>query len=172
MFGIETVLLAHTIDKNTHVVTMADRNVTTLTRIEKKVNIEDIISSKLNQISVNTDEIIEDNLPTKEPAKISLFFDFDSSKIPKTKTKEIGKVKSLELGSAKTVSIDGYASTYGSKKYNIVLSSKRIETAISLLKKNGYKGDFITIPHGEDGCETKTRKGQKKCQRTDIEVLY
>jgi len=166
MFGMEDMVLAHTIE-NTHILS-SDKNVTTLTMLEKKAVLPDIsqlIRNRLSNIQI-TDS--NDTL-AREDKKLSIYFKFDSHKL--SKQNELAS-SDLELQDAKLISINGFASSPGTKKYNIILSNKRIKSVASYIKAKGFKGEFFNVPYGEEGCSKKTKADRKRCQRTDIKISY
>jgi len=94
---------------------------------------------------------------------ISVYFPFDSSK-PMRPNDVKEKLSSFE---GKKVSITGFASPIGSKKYNKLLSQKRAKKIATIAKLIGV--DVVSISGvGESGCNTKNPKKYSKCQMVKV----
>jgi len=97
------------------------------------------------------------------PKMISIYFPFDSTRpIHLNDVKE--KLSSFE---GKKVSVNGFASPIGSKKYNKLLSQKRAKRIATIAKSIGV--DVVNISGvGESGCNTKNTKKYPKCQMVRV----
>ena len=68
-----------------------------------------------------------------------------------------------------SIIIDGYASTPGTNHYNLILSDKRIESMVSIIRQLGYDKEIKTVPHGENCLDWKK---EEQCQRIDMQLFF
>lgn len=159
MFGMEILVLSHTIE-NAHVL-KANENFSTLNKkvIEQKIENS---TSTLQKIVQN--KIIE---ASSNKYKISIFFDFNSD-VPK-KSNALEQLHNVNFKKVTSIVIDGYASAPGTNQYNLILSDKRIESLVKLIRQLGYDKEIKTVPHGEDclGWEK-----EEQCQRIDMQLFF
>ena len=159
MFGMEILVLSHTIE-NAHVL-KANENFSTLNKkvIEQKIENS---TSTLQKIVQN--KIIE---ASSNKYKISIFFDFNSD-IPKN-SNALEQLHNVNFKKVSSIIIDGYASAPGTNQYNLILSDKRIESLVKIIRQQGYDKDIKTVPHGEDclGWEK-----EEQCQRIDMQLFF
>lgn len=159
MFGMEILVLSHTIE-NAHVL-KANENFSTLNKkvIEQKIENS---TSTLQKIVQN--KIIE---ASSNKYKISIFFDFNSD-IPKN-SNALEQLHNVNFKKVSSIIIDGYASAPGTNQYNLILSDKRIESLVKLIRQLGYDKEIKTVPHGEDclGWEK-----EEQCQRIDMQLFF
>ena len=159
MFGMEILVLSHTIE-NAHVL-KANENFSTLNKkvIEQKIENS---TSTLQKIVQN--KIIE---ASSNKYKISIFFDFNSD-IPK-KSNALEQLLNVNFKKVTSIVIDGYASAPGTNQYNLILSDKRIESLVKIIRQLGYDKEIKTVPHGEDclGWEK-----EEQCQRIDMQLFF
>lgn len=159
MFGMEILVLSHTIE-NAHVL-KANENFSTLNKkvIEQKIENS---TSTLQKIVQN--KIIE---ASSNKYKISIFFDFNSD-VPKN-SNALEQLHNVNFKKVTSIVIDGYASAPGTNQYNLILSDKRIESLVKLIRQLGYDKEIKTVPHGEDclGWEK-----EEQCQRIDMQLFF
>ena len=159
MFGMEILVLSHTIE-NAHVL-KANENFSTLNKkvIEQKIENS---TSTLQKIVQN--KIIE---ASSNKYKISIFFDFNSD-VPK-KSNALEQLHNVNFKKVTSIIIDGYASAPGTNQYNLILSDKRIESLVKIIRQLGYDKEIKTVPHGEDclGWEK-----EEQCQRIDMQLFF
>ena len=159
MFGMEILVLSHTIE-NAHVL-KANENFSTLNKkvIEQKIENS---TSTLQKIVQN--KIIE---ASSNKYKISIFFDFNSE-VPK-KSNALEQLHNVNFKKVSSIIIDGYASAPGTNQYNLILSDKRIESLVKIIRQLGYDKEIKTVPHGEDclGWEK-----EEQCQRIDMQLFF
>ena len=159
MFGMEILVLSHTIE-NAHVL-KANENFSTLNKkvIEQKIENS---TSTLQKIVQN--KIIE---ASSNKYKISIFFDFNSD-IPKN-SNALEQLHNVNFKKVSSIIIDGYASAPGTNQYNLILSDKRIERLVKIIRQLGYDKEIKTVPHGEDclGWEK-----EEQCQRIDMQLFF
>ena len=159
MFGMEILVLSHTIE-NAHVL-KANENFSTLNKkvIEQKIENS---TSTLQKIVQN--KIIE---ASSNKYKISIFFDFNSD-VPK-KSNALEQLHNVNFKKVTSIMIDGYASAPGTNQYNLILSDKRIESLVKIIRQLGYDKEIKTVPHGEDclGWEK-----EEQCQRIDMQLFF
>lgn len=159
MFGMEILVLSHTIE-NAHVL-KANEIFSTLNKkvIEQKIENS---TSTLQKIVQN--KIIE---ASSNKYKISIFFDFNSD-IPKN-SNALEQLHNVNFKKVTSIIIDGYASAPGTNQYNLILSDKRIESLVKIIRQLGYDKEIKTVPHGEDclGWEK-----EEQCQRIDMQLFF
>lgn len=159
MFGMEILVLSHTIE-NAHVL-KANENFSTLNKkvIEQKIENS---TSTLQKIVQN--KIIE---ASSNKYKVSIFFDFNSD-IPKN-SNALEQLHNVNFKKVSSIIIDGYASAPGTNQYNLILSDKRIESLVKIIRQLGYDKEIKTVPHGEDclGWEK-----EEQCQRIDMQLFF
>lgn len=159
MFGMEILVLSHTIE-NAHVL-KANEIFSTLNKkvIEQKIENS---TSTLQKIVQN--KIIE---ASSNKYKISIFFDFNSD-IPKN-SNALEQLHNVNFKKVSSIIIDGYASAPGTNQYNLILSDKRIESLVKIIRQLGYDKEIKTVPHGEDclGWEK-----EEQCQRIDMQLFF
>ncbi len=159
MFGMEILVLSHTIE-NAHVL-KANENFSTLNKkvIEQKIENS---TSTLQKIVQN--KIIE---ASSNKYKISIFFYFNSE-VPKS-SNALEQLHNVNFKKVTSIVIDGYASAPGTNQYNLILSDKRIESLVKLIRQLGYDKEIKTVPHGEDclGWEK-----EEQCQRIDMQLFF
>ncbi|QEZ90334.1 OmpA domain-containing protein (plasmid) [Aliarcobacter cibarius] len=159
MFGMEILVLSHTIE-NAHVL-KANENFSTLNKkvIEQKI---ENWTSTLQKIVQN--KIIE---ASSNKYKISIFFDFNSE-VPKS-SNALEQLHNVNFKKVTSIVIDGYASAPGTNQYNLILSDKRIERLVKIIRQLGYDKEIKTVPHGEDclGWEK-----EEQCQRIDMQLFF
>ena len=68
-----------------------------------------------------------------------------------------------------SIIIDGYASAPGTNQYNLILSDKRIESLVKIIRQLGYDKEIKTVPHGEDCLGWKK---EEQCQRIDMQLFF
>lgn len=159
MFGMEILVLSHTIE-NAHVLKV-NENFSTLNKkvIEQKT--ENSIST-LQKIVQN--KIIE---ASSNKYKISIFFDFNSD-VPKN-SNALEQLHNVDFKKVSSIIIDGYASAPGTNQYNLILSDKRIESLVKIIRQLGYDKEIKTVPHGEDCLGWKK---EEQCQRIDMQLFF
>ena len=175
MFGLETLIFSHTVDYNAHVIIQDKPPIVLTEKVEDK-HVEKLIASKISNITVTNEEVIE------KPKNISLaiYFKFNKYGVAQKQSTKT-QLQDIDFSKVDTVQIDGFASKPGTKKYNLKLSDKRIESVIALIRSYGYTGEFSRTAHGED-CQiqqehssnhklTKQEKG-KLCQKVDIQIIF
>mgnify|MGYP000843953281 FL=1 len=159
MFGMEILVLSHTIE-NAHVL-KANENFSTLNKkiIEQKTENS---TSTLQKIVQN--KIIE---ASSNKYKISIFFDFNSD-VPKN-SNALEQLHNVNFKKVSSIIIDGYASAPGTNQYNLILSDKRIESLVKIIRQLGYDKEIKTVPHGEDCLGWKK---EEQCQRIDMQLFF
>ena len=159
MFGMEILVLSHTIE-NAHVL-KANENFSTLNKkvIEQKTENS---TSTLQKIVQN--KIIE---ASGNKYKISIFFDFNSD-VPKN-SNALEQLHNVNFKKVSSIIIDGYASAPGTNQYNLILSDKRIESLVKIIRQLGYDKEIKTVPHGEDCLGWKK---EEQCQRIDMQLFF
>lgn len=159
MFGMEILVLSHTIE-NAHVLKV-NENFSTLNKkvIEQKTENS---TSTLQKIVQN--KIIE---ASRNKYKISIFFDFNSY-LPKN-SNALEQLHNVNFKKVSSIIIDGYASAPGTNQYNLILSDKRIESLVKIIRQLGYDKEIKTVPHGEDCLGWKK---EEQCQRIDMQLFF
>lgn len=159
MFGMEILVLSHTIE-NANVL-KANENFSTLNKkvIEQKTENS---TSTLQKIVQN--KIIE---ASSNKYKISIFFDFNSD-VPKN-SNALEQLHNVDFKKVSSIIIDGYASASGTNQYNLILSDKRIESLVKIIRQLGYDKEIKTVPHGEDCLGWKK---EEQCQRIDMQLFF
>ena len=159
MFGMEILVLSHTIE-NAHIL-KANENFSTLNKkvIEQKTENS---TSTLQKIIQN--KIIE---ASSNKYKISIFFDFNSD-VPKN-SNALEQLHNVDFKKVSSIIIDGYASAPGTNQYNLILSDKRIESLVKIIRQLGYDKEIKTVPHGEDCLGWKK---EEQCQRIDMQLFF
>ncbi len=159
MFGMEILVLSYTIE-NAHVL-KANENFSTLNKkvIEQKTENS---TSTLQKIVQN--KIIE---ASSNKYKISIFFDFNSD-VPKN-SNALEQLHNVNFKKVSSIIIDGYASAPGTNQYNLILSDKRIESLVKIIRQLGYDKEIKTVPHGEDCLGWKK---EEQCQRIDMQLFF
>lgn len=159
MFGMEILVLSHNIE-NAHVL-KANENFSTLNKkvIEQKTENS---TSTLQKIVQN--KIIE---ASSNKYKISIFFDFNSD-VPKN-SNALEQLHNVNFKKVSSIIIDGYASAPGTNQYNLILSDKRIESLVKIIRQLGYDKEIKTVPHGEDCLGWKK---EEQCQRIDMQLFF
>lgn len=159
MFGMEILVLSYTIE-NAHVL-KANENFSTLNKkvIEQKTENS---TSTLQKIVQN--KIIE---ASSNKYKISIFFDFNSD-VPKN-SNALEQLHNVNFKKVSSIIIDGYASVPGTNQYNLILSDKRIESLVKIIRQLGYDKEIKTVPHGEDCLGWKK---EEQCQRIDMQLFF
>lgn len=159
MFGMEILVLSHTIE-NANVL-KANENFSTLNKkvIEQKTENS---TSTLQKIVQN--KIIE---ASSNKYKISIFFDFNSD-VPKN-SNALEQLHNVDFKKVSSIIIDGYASAPGTNQYNLILSDKRIESLVKIIRQLGYDKEIKTVPHGEDCLGWKK---EEQCQRIDMQLFF
>lgn len=159
MFGMEVLVLSHTIE-NAHVL-KDNESFSSLTKkvVEQKTDnstnqIQKLIKNKINEVNNNK-------------YKISIFFDFNSD-VPK-KSNALEQLHNVNFKKVTSIIIDGYASAPGTNQYNLILSDKRIESLVKIIRQLGYDKEIKTVPHGKDclGWEK-----EEQCQRIDMQLFF
>lgn len=75
----------------------------------------------------------------------------------------------MDFKKVSSIIIDGYASAPGTNQYNLILSDKRIESLVKIIRQLGYDKEIKTVPHGEDCLGWKK---EEQCQRIDMQLFF
>ena len=159
-----------------------DSNVAGLEERVKNLDDNKAPKSDLTQTQAGVDQLAKDvdALKNQEPVSydefvkrlvndgyISVYFDFNSTKVQGSSTNSINFMKAyLTKNTTATVDVLGYADELGSDDYNQKLSQKRADAVVKLLTEAGIDASRLNaVGKGEDTSVDKSSAGARQIAR-------